>query len=552
MVVTFEEEKQKKRLEQLRRLEEENRARITAQKSGLPYLDLSAVPVDAEALITIEEARARTAELAIIQKSYKVLRIAVKDHANKETAKILEELKQKGYQISLFVVSSRSLEKAWEQYKTAPKAAKVITGKIEISELKKEIETFEGLRTKIETLPPTQTSAIAEILLAGGLKFDASDIHIEPETDKVRLRYRIDGILQDISFFSFKIFNSLLSRIKLLSGLKINIHDIAQDGRFTILLDQTEIEIRVSIIPGAYGESIVMRILNPAAISVGIEQLGFREDDNQIVSEQLERPNGMILNTGPTGSGKTTTLYAFLKKMNEPGIKIITIEDPIEYHIKGITQTQVEAEKGYTFANGLRSIVRQDPDVILVGEIRDQETAEIAVHAALTGHLVFSTLHTNDAPGAIPRLIDIGVKPNILPSSLNLVIAQRLIRKVCASCGQKEKISPELFEKFKTMLAGLPKRVKKPELSSDTTLAKPAAAGCDKCHQTGYKGRVGIFELFIMTPEMEKLIITSPPESEIQNLARKAGMVTMAEDGVIKIIQGITTLEEVEDAVGSI
>lgn len=552
MTVIFEEEKQKKQLEQLRRLEEENRARIIAQKFSLTYLDLSIIPIDTEALTIIEEEKSRAAELAIIQRSYKILRIAVKNPENPETIKALEALKQKGYQTNLFVVSQRSLLKAWEQYKTAPKAAKTITGKVGVSEIQKEIASFEDLKQKIEQLPANNTSVITEIALAGGLKFEASDIHIEPEADKALMRYRIDGILQDITFLPLKIYNSLISRIKLLANLKINIHGAAQDGRFTIQLEQKEIEIRVSVIPGAYGESIVMRILDPKMISVELEELGFREDDFQIVQQQIEKPNGMILNTGPTGSGKTTTLYAFLKKLNKPGIKIITIEDPIEYHIERISQTQVEPEKDYTFANGLRSIVRQDPDVVLIGEIRDKETAEIATQTALTGHLVFSTLHTNNAPGAIPRLIEMDIKPSIISAAVNLVIAQRLVRKICKFCGQKEKISPELFMKFQKIIIAMPKRVKLPEFSDETMIAKPAENGCDKCHHMGYKGRVGIFELFIMSPEMEKLIITSQTESEIKKTAKETGMVTMLEDGVIKIIQGITTLEEIEEAVGKL
>lgn len=548
MAIAFEEEKQIKELERLRRVDEERRAKSLAQKQNLPYLDLTMIPINIEALATIPEEKAKKAGGAILQKIANKLQMAVLDSTNPETTALIEELKSQNFSVSFFIVSHHSMAKAITAYKLVPAAKEEITGRVKVA---KTITDFGELKTKIAALGPGHTAEIIELSLSGGLGLDASDIHVEPEEKEVRLRYRIDGELQDIAFFGFPIYRSLLSRIKLLSGLQINVHDIPQDGRFTILWVDQQVEIRVSIIPSAYGEAIVMRILNPKAISVTIDKLGFREDEYKIIQEELGRPNGIILNTGPTGSGKTTTLYAFLRHLNEPGVKIITVEDPIEYHVAGISQSQIEAGKGYTFGAGLRSILRQDPDIILVGEMRDLETAETSIHAALTGHLVFSTLHTNDATGTVPRLVDMGINPNSIGPSLNLAIAQRLVRKVCQNCSVKQKITVDTLEKFKKVLATLPAAVKPPNLDENSEIAAPK--GCEKCNNSGYKGRMAIFEIFRMTPEMKKFVMANATnESAIREFAIKQGMTTMGQDGAIKILQGLTTLEEVEGTVGKL
>ncbi len=323
---------------------------------------------------------------------------------------------------------------------------------------------------------------------------------------------------------------------------------IAQDGRFNIIEGKDELSIRVSLIPGAYGEAIVMRILDPKSIQVEFEQLGIEDYLLGIIQNQIIKPNGLILVTGPTGAGKTTTLYAFLRKMYSPDINIITIEDPVEYHINGITQTQVNTEKDYTFAEGLRSILRQDPDVIMVGEIRDRDTAEIAVQSSLTGHMVLSTLHTNNAAGVIPRMIDLGVNPKILVSSLSIAIAQRLVRILCQFC-KKEKVVSEreamiiktIIEEMKTENKDLTKHNIKPD--APIKLYEPA--GCDKCNGTGYKGRIGIFEAICNNAEIEKIIPENPSEREIKQIAKTQGILSMRQDGVIKMLNGITSYEEV-------
>jgi len=350
-----------------------------------------------------------------------------------------------------------------------------------------------------------------------------------------------------------KIHEALLSRIKLISGIKLNISDRPQDGRFSIVMPSSKtgktesVEVRVSTLPAEYGESAVLRLLNPKSL-VRIIDLGLREDLLGLFRKEIEKPNGMIIVTGPTGSGKTTTLYAFLKEIQDPEIKIITIEDPIEYHLEGISQTQVAPEKKYDFANGLRSIMRQDPDVILVGEIRDLETAQIALQAALTGHLVLTTLHTNDAAGTVARLQALGERPVNISPSINIAIAQRLVRKVCKKCAKQITASPEILEKVKKSLKNIPKNINFPKL--DPSLKILEAKGCDDCNSTGYRGRIGIFEAFLVDSEMEKFILSSPSITALREKTIEKGMVTMHQDGLIKILQGITTLDEVERVTG--
>lgn len=422
---------------------------------------------------------------------------------------------------------------------------KEIRGEVEISaEAIKEAERIEKVidyTNATERASKKNITEFLDIILVGGIKIGTSDIHIEAEEDRARLRIRLDGILNDILFFERKIYQKILSRIKLLAQLKINIDQRPQDGRFTIKLGGNLIEIRASTIPTEYGESIVFRILNPENL-IAVEQLGLRADIAETLEKEISKPNGMIIVTGPTGSGKTTTLYAFLKKINNPDVKIITIEDPIEYHLIGINQTQVDPKQGYTFAAGLRSIVRQDPDVILVGEIRDLETAEIALQAALTGHLVFSTMHTNDAAGTIARFVSLGEKPNNIAPALNLAIAQRLMRRVCKKCFQLIDMPKEEEKEVRAVLEKLPREKKKIDLSKPLKMAEPK--GCEYCNFSGYKGRVGIYEVLQNNDQIENTILSNPSINELRKKAIENGMITLREDGLIKIIQYITTLKE--------
>lgn len=431
-----------------------------------------------------------------------------------------------------------------------------ITEKIEIEkelseEFAKSITNIPTLKKKIEELSLKDVSILLKALMFGSIVLDSSDMHIEAVEEGSILRARVDGVLHEVVSFDSQKHQRIVSRIKLLSGLKLNVEDKPQDGRFSILLNRDEkveeIEIRVSTLPTEYGETIVMRVLNPKNL-ISLEDLGLRKDIYGIFEAQASRPNGMIIVTGPTGSGKTTTLYAFLKKIRNPEIKVVTIEDPIEYHLEGISQTQVNPQKGYDFAAGLKSIVRQDPDAILVGEIRDLETASIALQAALTGHLVLSTLHTNDAAGTIARLQALGEKPVNIAPAINVCIAQRLVRKVCPECTEMRPISPDEFEEIKKNLEGIPQGVDMPELKPDMPVAN--IKGCEHCNFTGYKGRVGIFEAMSIDDEMQDFILTSPSTSAMEKLAIKKGMTTMKQDGMIKILKGITTMEEVKRVVG--
>lgn len=432
-----------------------------------------------------------------------------------------------------------------------------IAGEIQISasrfaKIEKEIKNIPEFRDKVKNTLTKPVTELAEIILGGALNLEASDIHIEPRETETKIRVRIDGFLQDVLTFPLNRYPPLLSRIKLLSGIKLNITDRPQDGRFSISINDLLVEIRASTLPTEYGESIALRVLNPKTL-IEIENLGLRKDLLEIFKTELKKTTGMIIVTGPTGSGKTTTLYAFLKKIKKPEIKIITIEDPIEYHLKGISQTQVAPKKGYDFASGLRSIVRQDPDVILVGEIRDTETSQIAIQAALTGHLVLTTLHTNDAAGTVARLVSLKARPSNIGPALNVAIAQRLIRRVCRKCSKLEKPSPQEIKKFKNSLNGILPILKKqgikiPEIGNEI----PRAKGCRDCNFMGYRSRIGIFEVILFDEEMEKFILKNPSIAALREKALKKGMITMQQDGLIKVLQGITTIEEVERITGPI
>jgi len=542
-----------KKIHQIGLDSEEDAAKKLAVSLGLKYSDLTMLPIDRDALIMISEEEAISGQLVVISKSGNHLIIAVKDPQNEETKRIIETLKDRNFTYNIVITSRQELENVWERYKTFKRTEKKQLGIVSISEekieeLRNSIENIKDLAEKIKKL---NTSEVIDILISGALKIGASDVHLEPEKDGLRVRYRMDGVLSDITDLSLAEYPKILSRIKLVSGLKININNTPQDGRFTIQLHDKNIEVRVSILPGAYGEHVVMRILDPDTISQGIEELGMRGEMLDEIKKQLLKTNGALLTTGPTGSGKTTTLYSFIKFLNKEGVKIITIEDPIEYHIKGISQTQVEKSKGYNFADGLRSIVRQDPDIILVGEIRDKETAEIAIQAGLTGHLVFSTLHTNDAAGTIPRLLDLGANPNNIGPALNVAMAQRLVRKLCTNCKEKKKIVSIDLNEIKTELEKTPKLTKDLSLLNENIeIYYPKEGGCDKCNGLGYKGRVGIFEMFVIDDEIEKLITTSPSIPEVRDFAISKGMITMKQDGYLKVINGSTSIEEVKRVVG--
>lgn len=374
---------------------------------------------------------------------------------------------------------------------------------------------------------------LVSLIIIEAFRSRASDIHVEPMEKQLRVRYRIDGVLQEMESPPKRLQSAILQRLKIMANMKIAEKRICQDGRIQINVMGRELDLRVSVVPSNHGESVVMRILDKESLRLGLPELGFFTDDQQTFRSMIQLADGIVLVTGPTGSGKTTTLYSCLNEINKPDRKIITVEDPVEYQLSGINQVHVRADIGLTFANALRSILRQAPNIVMIGEIRDIETAEIAVNASLTGHLVFSTLHTNDAPSAITRLIDIGVKPFLVASSLRGIMAQRLVRKICSKCSETYKPS----ERELRQLGALAGQVEDVELTR--------GKGCQNCAYTGYSGRIGIFEIFAITEEVQHLIYEQVNSSTMRNKARELGMRTLREDGLRKVIAGQTTLEEV-------
>lgn len=555
MTIHFNEQGQNDQIEELKKVEAENLTKILSAKYGLPYLDLTIFPINIDALRVVKEDVAKSANVAPFNIVDKKVHVAVLSPRNPETIDLVEDLKKRNYEPVLFMVSMEGLKKVWERYKDLSYSFETKGGALtisneEIEEFAKKVHGIPDIAALIKEILNTKKiyriSRLFEIIIAGALSTGASDIHFEPEEMHTRLRYRLDGILIDIVGLDPGTYGLLLSRIKLLSNLKLNIKGRAQDGRFSIKVKDDEVEIRTSLLPGAYNDTIVLRVLNPNAISVPLEDLGIHPRLLRILEHEIDKPNGMILNTGPTGSGKTTTLYAFLKKIHSPSIKIITIENPIEYHLPGVVQTQVETDKGYTFLEGLRSALRQDPDVIMVGEIRDNETAEIAINAALTGHLVFSTLHTNNAAGTFPRLIDLGVNSKVITSALSIAMAQRLVRKLCANC--KKEVDANANDK-KLIDFVTNSIADKTYLDGIQTTKVWHAVGCDKCHKTGYKGRVGIFEAIMGDASIEEIVESNPSEREVKKAAAGQNLLDMTQDGIIKVLRGVTTIDELNRVV---
>ncbi len=554
-MVVFNDTENDKRIDFLRRREEEELAQMLAPKYGVEYVDLSLVAVNTDALRLITEAEARDAEVAVFGRVGKRVSMAARAPENPKVKAIMAKLADSGYEVTLFITSQESLKRAFTRYADLSYATETKAGVFELSN-----EELEDLLSKVKSLDDIgalvkdaielkkayRTTRILEVILAGGLSTGASDVHFEPEEQLVRLRYRLDGVLVDVLSFDHDTYKQVLSRLKLLSGLKLNINNEAQDGRFSIKIKGDEIELRTSILPGNYSETLVLRILNPKSIGVPLEELGLEPDLRARIEKEIDKPNGMILNTGPTGSGKTTTLYAFLRKVNSPGTKIITIEDPIEYHLPGIVQTQVD-KKNYTFASGLRSTLRQDPDIIMIGEIRDNEVADTAINAALTGHLVFSTLHTNNAAGTFPRLIDLGVSEKVLSSAINVAMAQRLLRKLCPAC-RKSRPANDIEQKVIDRILGeIVNRALIPAQTNVMYTASPE--GCPECHGRGYKGRIGIYEAIFMDRAIEEILRNKPSEREIAAAAKPQGVPTLQQDGILKMLRGITSLDELRRVV---
>ncbi len=539
------EERFKHRMEEIDVKEREQATEADAATQGLPYIDLAAFPVSTEALRAVSETQARKDKIICFYFTPEQIRLGVLG-PSEQVDELAYQLGERHHaQVAVYRISEHSFERVLDLYHNLP-IIKPISKDIVITdaELNRFNLTVANLAALKDAFKNVSISDILVLMVASALKLSSSDIHVEAEEEGIVVRYRIDGVLHNVATLPKEEWKRFVGRIKLLAALKINITDRPQDGRVTIRLASGNLDVRVSTMPTIYGESVVMRILRSGTVGITFDELGIRGEAYVRLKREMERPNGMIITTGPTGSGKTTTLYSMLNILNKPGVKIITLEDPIEIKMEGVNQSQVDSSHDYSFAKGLRSILRQDPDICMVGEIRDLETAEIAIQAALTGHLMLSTIHTNSAAGAIPRFLSMGVKPFLLAPALNSIIAQRLVRRICKNCVAEQELSSEVLEHVGHVLQTLPESEKSRVDLSDLHFYK--GKGCEECSGLGYKGRIGIYEIFGMSKEMEQIILSGQvSEYTIQDLAVKGGMVTMVQDGLLKALDKLTTVEEV-------
>jgi type II secretory ATPase GspE/PulE/Tfp pilus assembly ATPase PilB-like protein len=511
-----------------------------AKNRSMEYINLYGFPIDTSHLTLMSEAEVSKYKIGIFSMKNKNLFLVTNDPSLKEQKDLIKKLETKGYSCKVFFGSRLSMEKLLKTYNHII-AQKEISDEInidstKIKSYKDDYLSFQKNATKYSM------SEMIERVLKLAIDSDASDIHFEPEKEYYHLRLRLDGVLHDLAKLPKESQKVIESRIKIMSKLKLNVENSTQDGRFSFIIGKAAIDVRVSMLPSNYGYSIVMRLLGTESVALDLEALGFSAQNKDIINRAISKPQGLILTTGPTGSGKTTTLYAFLKTLNDGENKIITLEDPVEYKIEGLSQTQIDSTAGYTFAAGLRSVLRQDPDIVMVGEIRDLETAETAVQASFTGHQVLSTIHTNDAAGAIPRLMQMGLQGYLIADSLSIAIGQRLVRRLCNYCKTKQLLQSSdqnmIIEEIK-------------KLTPETRLTLPkkleffTSQGCKECNMTGYKGRTGCYEVLEMTDSI-RVLLTDPNISlvAVRNTARSNGMITMFQDGLIKCLQGVTDLKE--------
>ena len=510
-------------------IKDEQLGEIIAEAFGWTFLSLSKERMDDEVVQLIPELVAKAQGVVAIGRTPEGVRVAMIHPDDLEARHLIE--KRLGEKVIPYYVTRRDLENALDRYRPSLKDAfSELLGKMQDTSLSHEQRD-------------EMVVNMVDMLLRYAYQNKASDVHLEPLSDESICRFRIDGVLHDVLRFPRELFELILTRIKILSRLPTDEHRSAQDGRFQFTVEDEAADVRVSIVPVSHGENVVMRILSANSRQFGLSDLGLSDADLVKVREAIKKPHGMALVTGPTGSGKTTTVYAVLKILNTRGVNIATIEDPVEYDIQGVSQIQVNPKTNLTFAKGLRAIVRQDPDIIMVGEIRDEETASIAVNSAMTGHLVLSTLHANDAATTLPRLLDMGIEPFLLASTVNVAIAQRLVRKICESCRTSYTISSE----EKKLIGSEPvlNESLRKESKNLSTMRLYRGLGCKVCGQTGYHGRIGIFEVLEITENIRPLIIDRASSDVIMQTARRHGMTTLLEDGVGKVLNGITTLAEV-------
>lgn len=499
---------------------------VMADLYALPFIKLDEQETGQDVSGILSEIFSKKQSIVAFKKDKQGLAVATSDPANQTALDFVS--KKTGLPLKIYFATTKNIKKFWED-----RESKLGTSfEAEVSRLT--AASLDSVSTD------TPIISLTDLILGYSEKNHASDIHLEPSEDHSTVRFRIDSVLHDVATIPIKVHTQLISRIKVISKLRIDEQQSAQDGKFQFGTGRDKIDLRVSITPTIHGEKAVLRLLSSTARQFSLTTLGLRESDLQLVTTAYHRPFGMILSTGPTGSGKTTTLYAILKLINNRSVNIMTIEDPVEYEIEGINQIQVNPLTNLTFAEGLRSIVRQDPNVILVGEIRDHETAQIAAQAAMTGHLVLSTLHTNDAATAIPRLMEMGIEPFIIASSVNCIVAQRLVRQICQKCRTSKEMSSKDLLPY-----NLDQKTIHRLIGSKKSLRVYYGKGCPVCHQTGFNGRIGIFETMIIDPTIREAIISKQSAETISQLAVKAGMKTMLVDGIDKVLSGITTIDEI-------
>lgn len=522
-------------------LDEEALAQAKASFFNIPYVDLRRSTINPAVYALIPQESMNFYNIAPFELQGQVLKVAVADPSNLSALEALEFLGQKqNVQVQLYVASGPSIDVAIGRKKNLKKVAEQALKDIQITE---DVERKPQLtQVKPQVIEDAPIIKIVDVILTNAIEGNASDIHIEPSEKDVRVRYRIDGILHTSLMLPKNVHAAIITRLKILSNLKIDESRLPQDGRFHMEAGKKSVDLRVSILPLIYGEKVVMRILDKSTKAPTLDQLGIRGRGLQWVQENIKKTHGIFLITGPTGSGKSTTLYSILSLLNTTSVNIITLEDPVEYFMEGVNQSQINQDVGLTFASGLRSILRQDPNIVMVGEIRDKETAEIAVHAALTGHLLFSTLHTNNSIGAMPRLIDMGIEPFLLVASINLVMAQRLVRKICPDCREEIELPKPIEAEMRKGLVGIPEDYL--DAIDITTLHMYKGKGCEKCGHTGYVGRFGLFEVLPVVPEIQDLVMGKASAHKIYEATLKMGMITMKQDGIVKVLRGETTFDE--------
>ncbi len=530
-------------IKNMRILSDEDFVRAKAQFLRVDYVDLAEIGFSPESLALVPESVAQKYKVVpySMDPRAKELLVAMVNPFDLETVEFLE--KKTGMKVKTAIATEKQIMEFISE--------KYVREKGITSEVTKALDERKKEESAVVTESAKKVSAEAPVakivttILEFAVKSRASDIHIEPQEDSVRIRYRIDGILQEKYLLPRNVHDAVVSRIKILSNLKIDEKRVPQDGRFFFSSDGHDVDLRVSTLPTTYGEKVVMRLLQKSQKVPSLPDLGLRGLALKNLMEAIERPHGIIIVCGPTGSGKTTTLYSVLDKVATPRVNVVTIEDPVEYQMKGVNQVQVNVQAGLTFASALRSFLRQDPNIIMVGEIRDTETADLAINASLTGHLVFSTLHTNDASGVPPRMLDMGVEPFLLVSSLTCVVGQRVLRRVCKDCVQETDIPSETETELKNTLGPIYDMIADKWKKDGKKLKMPKIVGCEKCNNTGYLGRIAIYEVMPMTEKIAKLVVSKESAAAIQKQAMDDGMLSMKQDGYVKVLEGITTMEDV-------